>query len=92
MTRSQTESVYRRQGKVVPQLLSVLEEPIVHIILEISTEVQSLTPCSNRVTIVTHRNILHIHTDHVDFSQSFTQGELLDGDGQNGKVFISSPL
>jgi hypothetical protein len=32
-----------------------------------------------------------MHTDHVDISQAFTQGELLDGDGQNGKVYISAP-
>ena len=30
-------------------------------------------------------------TDHVDFSQAFVQGELLPGDGHNGKVYISSP-
>ena len=30
-------------------------------------------------------------TDHVDISQAFVQGELLPGDGQNGKVYISSP-
>ncbi len=33
----------------------------------------------------------NMHTDHVDISQAFTQGELLDGDGQNGKVYISTP-
>jgi hypothetical protein len=33
----------------------------------------------------------NMHTDHVDVSQAFTQGELLDGDGQNGKVYISTP-
>ena len=32
-----------------------------------------------------------MHTDHVDISQAFTQGELLDGDGKNGKVYISAP-
>ena len=32
-----------------------------------------------------------MHTDHVDISQTFTQGELIDGDGQNGKVYISAP-
>jgi len=30
-------------------------------------------------------------TDHVDVSQAFVQGELLPGDGYNGKVHISSP-
>ena len=30
-------------------------------------------------------------TDHVDISQAFVQGELLPGDGHNGKVYISSP-
>ena len=29
--------------------------------------------------------------DHVDISQAFCQGELLPGDGQNGKVYISAP-
>ena len=29
--------------------------------------------------------------DHVDMSQAFCQGELLPGDGQNGKVYISAP-
>ena len=32
-----------------------------------------------------------MHTDHVDISQAFTQGKLLDGHGQNGKVYISTP-
>ena len=40
------------------------------------------------LVITTQRNM---YTDHVDISQAFTQGELLDGDGQNGKVYISSP-
>jgi predicted heme/steroid binding protein len=31
-----------------------------------------------------------MRTDHVDISHAFTQGELLDGDGQNGKVYISA--
>ena len=29
--------------------------------------------------------------DHVNISQAFVQGELLPGDGHNGKVYISSP-
>ena len=30
-------------------------------------------------------------TDHVDIPQIFVQGELLPGDGHNGKVYISAP-
>lgn len=30
-----------------------------------------------------------MHTDYVDIPQPFTQGELPDGDGQIGKVYIS---
>ena len=30
-------------------------------------------------------------TDHVEISQAFVQGELLPGDGHNGKVYITSP-
>jgi len=30
-------------------------------------------------------------TDHVDIFQAFVQGELLPGDGHNGKVYIPSP-
>ena len=40
------------------------------------------------LVIATQRNM---HTDHVDISQAFTQGALLDGDGQNGKVYVSAP-
>jgi hypothetical protein len=40
------------------------------------------------LAIVAQRNT---HTDHVDISQAFTQGEILDGDGQNGKVYIQEP-
>jgi hypothetical protein len=29
--------------------------------------------------------------DHVDINQAFVQGDLLPGDGFNGKVYISSP-
>ena len=32
-----------------------------------------------------------MHTHHVDISQAFTQDELLDGDGQNGKVYERIP-
>ena len=31
-----------------------------------------------------------LFTDHVDISQAFVQGELLPGNGRNGKVYISS--
>jgi hypothetical protein len=31
-----------------------------------------------------------MHTDHVDISQAFTQGELLDGDEQIGNAYIST--
>ena len=37
--------------------------------------------------LVTQQNMF---TDHVDVSQAFVQGELLPGDGHNGKVYISS--
>jgi len=30
-------------------------------------------------------------TDHIDIFQAFVQGELLPGEGHNGKVYISSP-
>ena len=30
-------------------------------------------------------------TDHIDISQAFVQGDLLPGDGHNGKVYISAP-
>jgi hypothetical protein len=33
----------------------------------------------------------NMHTDHMDISQAVTQGELFDGDGQNGNVYISAP-
>ena len=33
----------------------------------------------------------NIFTDHVDISEAFFRGELLPGDGHNGKVYISSP-
>jgi len=40
------------------------------------------------LSLTTHENMF---TDHVDISQAFVQGELLPGDGHNGKVYISSP-
>ena len=33
----------------------------------------------------------NMFTDHVDISQAFVQGDLLPGDGHNGKVYISAP-
>ena len=32
----------------------------------------------------------NMHCDHVDISQAFVQGDLLPGDGYQGKVYISS--
>ena len=40
------------------------------------------------LSLATQQNMF---TDHVDISQAFVQGELLPGDGHNGKVNISSP-
>ena len=40
------------------------------------------------LSLATQQNMC---TDHVDISQAFVQGELLHGDGHNGKVCISSP-
>ena len=37
-----------------------------------------------------HNKTFSKFTDHVDISQAFVQGELLPGDGHNGKVYISS--
>jgi len=39
------------------------------------------------LSLATQQNMF---TDHVDISQAFVQGELLAGDGHNGKVYISS--
>ena len=39
------------------------------------------------LSLATQQNMF---TDHVDISQAFVQGELLPGDGHNGKVYISS--
>jgi hypothetical protein len=33
----------------------------------------------------------NMHCDHVDISQAFVQGDLLSGDGYDGKVYISAP-
>jgi len=40
------------------------------------------------LSLATQQNML---PDHVDISQAFVQGELLPGDGHNGKVYIFSP-
>jgi len=40
------------------------------------------------LSLVTQQNMF---MDHVHISQAFFQGELLPGDGHNGKVYISSP-
>ena len=40
------------------------------------------------LSLATQQNMF---THHVDISQAFVQGELLPGDGHNGKVYISSP-
>jgi len=42
-------------------------------------------------TILSLETQQNMFTDHVDISQAFVQGELLPGDGHNGKVYISSP-
>jgi len=42
-------------------------------------------------TILSLATQQNMYTDHVDISQAFVQGELLPGDGHNGKVYISSP-
>jgi hypothetical protein len=36
------------------------------------------------LVLATHHNMF---TDHVDISQAFVQGDLLPGDGHDGKVF-----
>ena len=40
------------------------------------------------LSLATQHNML---CDHVDISQAFVQGDLLPGDGHNGKVYISPP-
>jgi len=42
-------------------------------------------------TILSLATQQNMYTDHVDISQAFVQGELLPGDGHNGKVYNSSP-
>ena len=49
-------------------------------------------PAASRFrTILSLATQQNMFTDHVDISQAFVQGELLPGDGHNGKVYISSP-
>jgi len=40
------------------------------------------------LSLTTQQNMF---TVHVEISWAFVQGELLPGDGHNGKVYISSP-
>ena len=42
-------------------------------------------------TILNLATMWNMMTDHVDISQACVQGELLPGDGYNGKVYISAP-
>ena len=42
-------------------------------------------------TILALATLHHMLCDHVDISQAFVQGDLLPGDGHNGKVYISPP-
>ena len=41
--------------------------------------------------ILSLATLQNMFTDHVDISQAFVLGELLPGDGHNGKVYIFSP-
>ena len=41
-------------------------------------------------TILSLATQLDMFTDHVDISQAFVQGELLPGDGHNGKVYCEN--
>jgi len=40
-------------------------------------------------TILSLATQQNMYTDHVVISQAFVQGEILPGDGHNGKVYIS---
>jgi len=42
-------------------------------------------------TILSLATQQNMYTNHVDTFQAFVQGDLLPGDGHNGKVYISSP-
>jgi len=53
----------------------------------------SPVPAASRFrTILSLATQQNMFTDHIDISQALVQGELLPGDGHNGKVYISSPL
>jgi hypothetical protein len=44
---------------------------------------------------ITHRvveTLRMLHCDHVDISQTFVRGDLLPGDGYNGKVYIQAMM
>ena len=52
----------------------------------------SPVPAVNRFrTILRLAAQQNMFTDHVNISQAFVQGELLPGEGHDGKVYISSP-
>jgi len=52
----------------------------------------SPVPAASRFcTILSLATQQNMFTDHVDVFQAFVQGELLPGEGHNGKVYISSP-
>ena len=52
----------------------------------------SLVPhASGFRTILSLATAFNMHIDHVDISQAFVPGELLPGDGYNGKIYISAP-
>ena len=52
----------------------------------------SPVPAARRFrTILSLATQQNMFTDHVDISQAFVQGELLAGDGHNGKMYISLP-
>jgi len=56
------------------------------------TDVFSPVPAvSGFCTILSLAAQQNMFTDQVDISQAFVQGEILPGDGHNGKVYISSP-
>jgi hypothetical protein len=52
-----------------------------------STSLHHLHECLADVHMIAE----HMLCDHVDISQAFVQGNLLPGDGHNGKVYISPP-
>jgi len=50
--------------------------------------VQAASGFHTILSLATQQNMF---MDHINISQAFVQGELLPGDGHNGKVYISSP-